>query len=208
MTYSRLYSSVPVVRLCTCEVWCKVQRLKTSWKPNCCTGSSLLYMECFQTQLLCVISTHYATHDAFLSYLLCQQLSDFPRLEPEPQQLHLQSNAAFLPIHAGRSDCSWPAALQHVGHGEDSQFCLSTQIKLKKTKERQVHLDLHTAWIVKGQEITNELQLDAQIIQRWHFLKRPGFCFHLQHERWNKWLNLLSDHTSHDSLRKCEQSIH
>lgn len=62
----------------------------------------------------------------FLSHLLCQQLADFARLEPEPQQLHLQSDAAFLPIHAGYFDGSRPAAaaVQHVSHGEkDSELC-------------------------------------------------------------------------------------
>lgn len=88
-----------------------------------------------------------------LSYLFCQQLSDFPRLEPEPQQLHLQRDAAFLPIHAGHSDGSWPAAtLQHVGHGEDSELCLWTQAALpdkKTTKKTQVYSALHAdIWFV------------------------------------------------------------
>ncbi len=82
------------------------------------------------------MSYSFPMHDKFLSYLLCQQLSDFPRLEPEPQQLHLQSDAAFLPIHAGHSDGSWPAALQHVGHGEDSDLCLWTQTALKDGKHK------------------------------------------------------------------------
>lgn len=73
-------------------------------------------------------------HEDFLCYLLCQQLSDFPRLEPEPQQLHLQSDAAFLPIHAGHSDGSRAAALQHVGHGDDSELCLWTRSALKDRK--------------------------------------------------------------------------
>lgn len=61
-----------------------------------------------------------------VSYLLCQQLSDFSRLDPEPQELHLQSDAALLPIHAGRPDGSWPAAaLQHVSHGEKLKLRLT-----------------------------------------------------------------------------------
>lgn len=68
------------------------------------------------------------------SYLLCQQLSDFPRLEPEPQQLHLKSDAALLPIHAGRSNGSCSAALQHVSHGDESELCRWARIGLEDRK--------------------------------------------------------------------------
>lgn len=55
---------------------------------------------------------------ALSPYLLCQQLSDLSRLQPEAKQLHLQSDASLLPIHGGHSDGSRPtAALQDVGHG-------------------------------------------------------------------------------------------
>lgn len=89
-------------------------------------------------------------HDDFRYYLLCQQLSDFPSLDPEPQQLHLQSDAAFLPIHAGHSDGSRPTALQHVGHGEDSELCLWTQTPLKngKHKSTQHFMLTYCIWFV------------------------------------------------------------
>lgn len=79
----------------------------------------------FWAEFLCVTTTH----DAFHSHLLCQQLSDFPCLEPEPQQLHFKSDTAFLPIHTGRSSGSCPAALQHVSHGENSGLFLWTEIQ-------------------------------------------------------------------------------
>lgn len=73
-------------------------------------------------------------HQDFPSYLLCQQLSDFPGLEPELQQLRLQGDAALLPIDAGRADVTGPAAaadLQHVGH---AGLCLQTRTATQTTQ--------------------------------------------------------------------------
>lgn len=81
----------------------------------------------------------YITHDAFLFYLLCKQLPDFPCLEPEPQQLQFQSNAAFLPIHTGCSNSAWRAALHNIGHGEDSELCFWTRTRLKDTKHTSTY---------------------------------------------------------------------